>query len=413
MKTTLRSLTRSALGSALVAASAAVLLAACSGGGSDSGSSNGNTGNTPTTLKNFIPVTVDAGPTGRSLNVPFVSVTVCKPGTTTCATIDHVVLDTGSYGLRLVQNAALTGLNLPAVNAPSGSPAGECGQFVSGFTWGSVRSADVKLGGEVAANIPMEIIGDTSTNFAKVPLSCSSVGANLSSVASLGANGILGVGLLKEDCGTTCAQYALNVYYSCTATGCTTSKMPISSQVVNPVARFASKNTNGVILTMPNVSNSGVATLAGTLTFGLGTETNNAVPGSVYKASSLGNFKTTYKNVAYNQSFLDSGSNGLYFYDPTITACKNNIGFYCPSTPLTFTATNTASDNSKSGQVSATLVSVDTLLASMNAAPVGGTTGNLSSSQFDWGLPFFFGRSVAVAIEGQTTPAGTGPYWAY
>ena len=30
-----------------------------------------------------------------------------------------------------------------------------------------------------------------------------------------------------------------------------------------------------------------------------------------------------------------------------------------------------------------------------------------------WGLPFFFGRNVFVAIEGQSTPAGVGPYWAY
>jgi hypothetical protein len=32
---------------------------------------------------------------------------------------------------------------------------------------------------------------------------------------------------------------------------------------------------------------------------------------------------------------------------------------------------------------------------------------------FDWGVPFFFGRNVFVAIEGSSTPGGTGPYVAY
>ena len=32
---------------------------------------------------------------------------------------------------------------------------------------------------------------------------------------------------------------------------------------------------------------------------------------------------------------------------------------------------------------------------------------------FDWGLPFFFGCNVFVAIQGRSTPGGNGPYWAY
>ncbi|MBV9619664.1 MAG: DUF3443 family protein, partial [Gammaproteobacteria bacterium] len=32
---------------------------------------------------------------------------------------------------------------------------------------------------------------------------------------------------------------------------------------------------------------------------------------------------------------------------------------------------------------------------------------------FDLGLPFFYGRNVYTAIEQQSTPGGTGPYYAY
>jgi hypothetical protein len=38
---------------------------------------------------------------------------------------------------------------------------------------------------------------------------------------------------------------------------------------------------------------------------------------------------------------------------------------------------------------------------------------NSIAKTFDWGLPFFFGRKVYTAIDGQNTPGGVGPYWAY
>jgi hypothetical protein len=41
------------------------------------------------------------------------------------------------------------------------------------------------------------------------------------------------------------------------------------------------------------------------------------------------------------------------------------------------------------------------------AVPSGDTT------TFAWGLPFFFGRTVFTAIEGRSTPGGTGPYFAF
>jgi len=38
---------------------------------------------------------------------------------------------------------------------------------------------------------------------------------------------------------------------------------------------------------------------------------------------------------------------------------------------------------------------------------------NPTTGSFDWGLPFFYGRRIANAIEGYTTSAGTGPYVAF
>jgi hypothetical protein len=37
----------------------------------------------------------------------------------------------------------------------------------------------------------------------------------------------------------------------------------------------------------------------------------------------------------------------------------------------------------------------------------------VTSSIFDWGLPFFYGRNVYAAIEQQARPSGVGPYVAY
>ena len=67
---------------------------------------------------------------------------------------NHVLLDTGSYGLRLLASALDTSLALPAVPTPSGADAAECGKFISGYTWGAVRQADV-----VAERIASFVLG--------------------------------------------------------------------------------------------------------------------------------------------------------------------------------------------------------------------------------------------------------------
>src|ERR1043166_371677 len=66
--------------------------------GSGSGSGSGS-------VPNVMPVVVNAGPTNNSFNQPFASVTICVPGTSNCQTIGGILIDTGSYGLRILSRA--------------------------------------------------------------------------------------------------------------------------------------------------------------------------------------------------------------------------------------------------------------------------------------------------------------------
>ena len=117
----------------------------------------------------------------------------------------------------------------------AGPAVAECAQFVSFYSWGSVRSADIKLGAETASNARIQVIADPA--FPSVPHACSSTGAAGNSVQSLGANGLIGLGNFAQDCGQRCSVQASNgYYYSCTGGTCAPIAVSIAKQVWNPVA---------------------------------------------------------------------------------------------------------------------------------------------------------------------------------
>ncbi len=387
----------------------------CSG---DGGAASGSAALSVTAaLSNSTAIVVDSGPSGVSgvINVPYVSVTVCRPGTSTCQTIDHVLLDTGSYGLRLLASQLNSTLALPVVTTPSGDDAGECGKFISGYTWGSVRQADVRIADELASGISIQVIGDGGDSYSSTPSTCSSAGANIGSLSALGAKGILGVGMFRQDCGGSCVNTAVSgVYYACASGSCAPSTMPLARQISNPVASFATNN-NGLLITMPAVGPAGLTAVNGTLIFGVNTQSNNTIGSeTIYRANSSGDFTTTYKGKAYSASFIDSGSNGYFFTDSSIRQCSGG-DFYCPAATLSLSATNTAADGSASGTVNFNVVNLVSLASTINAAQVGGTVGSSTSSgnYFDWGMPFFYGRRVFVVMEDATAAGKAGPYWAY
>jgi len=381
----------------------------CGGGGG----SHVNVNTVAASGSNIQPVTVNAGPAGNYANGAFTSVTVCVPGTSTCQTIDGVLVDTGSSGLRLL-SSALT-VTLPQQKASDGNPVVECLPFVSGYTWGPLQAADIQISGEKASSVPVQILSDTDF---PVPLACSDQGSSQDTLTSLGANGVLGVGNFAQDCGAACVTTGASnpgLYYECPSSGCVVVAESLSQQVPNPVALFPADN-NGVILEIPAVT-APQASVSGSLVFGIGTQSDNALNQAVvYTLNANGNFTTSYNNQTYDQSFLDSGSNALYFLSSSATGiplCPDATFFYCPSTTQNLSATNQGL-NGASSEVEFSVANADSLFNDNAAAFVfGELAGPNSLAGFDWGLPFFFGRNVFTAIEGKSTPGGTGPYWAY
>ncbi|MDE1943221.1 MAG: DUF3443 family protein [Betaproteobacteria bacterium] len=378
--------------------------------------------------RNVLPLVVDQGPsalTSIAANEPFVSVTVCSPGSTSaCQTIDHVLVDTGSVGLRLISSVLTPGLlaALPQARDSSGNALAECVAFASNSSWGSVRIADVQLAGETASALPIQIIGDPI--FSQVPAGCSNNAVIEDKVASFGANGVLGIQTFLQDCGTACSDITLTsywMYWICPGGVCQVTAVTPDRQLSNPVAMLASGNdNNGVVLTLPSVAATGSALVTGTLTLGIATAANNSLgSATIYDLdSSYGNFTTVFGGQSYyDAAFLDSGSNALYFADSYLSSCSNNgpaAGFYCPPGTVTLSALNQGYSNGNAKTVGFSVANAEALFTgSPNATAFSNLAGSPIQGYFDWGLPFFFGRSVFMAFEQRYTPVGGGPYVAY
>ncbi|WP_434106707.1 DUF3443 domain-containing protein [Paraburkholderia caffeinilytica] len=358
--------------------------------------------NTP----NVQPIVVTSAP-GLTRNMLTTSVTVCQPGTSNCATIDNIQVDTGSHGLRILASALPASLTLAAVGSGSGVT-GECAVFGSGYAWGAVRSADVRMAGQLAAATPIQLIADPSVP--TVPADCAGSGRAMQTVSSLRANGILGVGLFTADCGGGCVDTALpRWYYSCDAGGaCLASTQALAQQVTNPVSNFALDN-NGVVIDLPAIADAGAVSVSGSMIFGIGTQANNTLGGaSVVKANRVtGYVVTNSAGQTYTQSYVDSGSNGLFFSNSQLPQC----GFwYCPGSTQTANASIVGTDGA-STTVSFEIGNSATLFASSNNAF--DNLAGIASNSFGWGLPFFFGRRVYTAIASRETSAGPGPYYAF
>lgn len=404
-----------------------LLLAAC-GGGSSSGGSSSSSG--VSIVGNSIPganvmtVTVDCGPgttpnqscasyPNYYVNRLYANVTICQPGTNNCQTIDHVLVDTGSTGLRLLASAVSGSLGLATGTLHA------CQQYVDGsYTWGPVVNADVRLGNAglmTASSLPIQLVqAQTNTGSTTCPQGS---GAAITSTTSLGAKGILGIGLFAEDCGASCVGSALaGFYYQCTGGACTGTTLPRASQIANPVSRFATDN-NGLAVVLPTVTGSTATSLSGAVLFGIGTQSNNQ-PGSARLLTTNGSGYITTTSALGTQtiSFLDTGSNGLFFgqnnpptVPPPFTTCASQP-WYCPAAPVVGSATLLGVSGG-SAVASYTVSNATSMFSTFDPVlpSLAGWASASSNTMFDWGLPFFYGKTVFIGIEGKSSPISTGP----
>jgi hypothetical protein len=194
--------------------------------------------------------------------------------------------------------------------------------------------------------------------------------------------------------------------------GLSVAVLATAQQVQNPVALLPLDN-NGVIVQLPSIPLSGSPSVNGSLILGIGTQSNNQPSGvTAFPANQSAEFTVTFNGTSYRSSFIDSGSNGLFFPSASqVPNCHTFSDWFCPSSTVSLSATNTGASGSPSGSVSFQMGNFESLINSINNVfpDIGGTF----SSGFDWGLPFFFGRNVFVGLEGTGSSLGTGPYWAY
>jgi hypothetical protein len=409
------------------------------------GCGSGNSSPTTSTkVSNTAQLEASSGPNGLAgglVNGIFITLTVCQHGTKTCAPpIDHVLVDTGSIGLRLVPSV-LGSVSLSQILVGN-SALLECVQYGdTSYSWGPLQLGDVQIAGEQASNIPIQLLGATS---APVPSNCLPTpvnpalpnGGNEDTLATLGANGILGIAGFTTDCGSSCNTVSFTSgypYYTCPNGTCGAVPVPTGEQSTNVVAAFSSADTNGFMITFPSVAATGATSLTGTINFGIGTQTDNALTNvTVFAMDPCLDFPTVTfpfpNGVSYTDTncngtgtglggFLDTGSNALYISDATtlaslgISDCpptSNGSGFYCVTGGGTATLSSiglAGFNGVGSGTTSLNIMDATKLFTSNNAvfndlgsdSVVGGSP---STDFFDFGSPFFFGRTVFVGIAG-------------
>lgn len=330
------------------------------------------------------------------------SVTVCEPDRGRCATIDDVMVDTGSTGLRLEASAVPSWLRLPSLLGPDHQPLAECLHFVHDDAWGLLYRADVRMGGLTAPRLPVQIIADGDD---PQPASCPR------STVRPTSNGTLGLSPDLTDCRGPCRQDPSHPgYYTCRDGTC----VPVQGDVEpayrlpNPVPALPRHN-NGFVVELPAAPPGGAAEIAGTLTFGVGTSATNQLGAShVLPLDGHGRYTTVHDGRRYPASIIDSGTETYVLADDHLPRCESLAWAYCADPERQLESDMIGDDGARFPMrfevgdyraIRDRRVGVSDRLA-VAADP--------ASPTFVWGAPFFMGKRVSIVLDGKAVPGASG-----
>lgn len=349
-----------------------------------------------------------AGTSLRGFNRLTVSITVCEPGTDTCATIDHVMVDTGSTGLRLDRAALPAEFRLPVLPGPQSQPLAECLRFGDGTAaWGGLYGADFRIGSLRAPDLPVQLFEDDAPNRA---------GDCPQSKVTPTSNGTLGVSAHLTDCFGRCDQTVwVPLVYGCAEAACTPLRGAVAPEfrLPNPLTRLDAGRINGLIFDLPPLPPGGARTLTGTLTFGIDA---GALAGArILRLNERGAFTTRYDGRTLPASYIDSGTGTYTFANLRLPACIRPSWAFCISPPQELQAVMVGEDGTeipmgfRVGDYNAELTSGNTVSDRM------ATIAAQDSQAFVWGAPFFMGKRVFLVPEGASVlGTGTpGPFYAF
>ncbi|WP_414444671.1 DUF3443 family protein [Burkholderia sp. 22PA0106] len=408
----------------------AVLLASC-GGDNDPGSSVTAKPVPATYADNTQPVRLDR-PTIHTANTTvqaghnrlLTSVTLCSDAAgTNCQTIDDIIVDTGSVGLKIFDYAlADGGASFTDERDANDNPLSTCAVYGSGYAWGRMKIVTLKMAGETAQNLPIAVINGAATpaddatvdqGLLPVPTQCATRNGVQQRRKLRDSNGILGVGVPISDC-AGCA--VSTTYYSCpSAGGCQPTFIPLNMQTTQPVASFATDN-NGLIIRLPSIDKFSTAPVAGQMVFGIGTQPDNQPQGVT--AFALNNSGRSVLNVngSTNPVLVDSGTDSYVIPAPVATNSQNR---YVPPAPTNVAATflsDGATGDGPSNQQAINInlidptgaIAADAVVIDGIGSPPSSATGTLYL-----GLPFFLGRSLYLGLTGHQSSLGAGPLIAF
>jgi len=347
------------------------------------------------------------------------------------------MLDSGSIGLRVYAQDAPS--ELPLIKNGNNQTLAQCTTFFGASAWGPQSTADIYIGGNVAKNVPLQII---DAKFGSAPKDCTNLMMKPGSDGL--AHGILGIAsdifiqnqLLTpftfyscqdssssstsvcNKCGT-----GLNFNWSSCGPGFPT--MPSNWNSIS----YMSEDSNGWMLQIPEAPPlDGSPKLIGTFTLGVGTRPNNMPPKDINSFPLKNSMSIPVQFQGKNYfAILDTG--GVTWSFPTslidntgapVPLCSEDPSYYCPQASLSTHAIVGAAGGSQA-DVQITIVNPKMLSGSAQGlnvifndiGKIGPVLPN-GLTYFNMGAPFFMGRTVYQVFYGESVPAlGIGPLVAF